>query len=64
MHTDPISTGHPEIGALSSAGMMAACTGFIFFVVLAGKVVAGSFNRPRLMRAGTGEIATAPLAHD
>jgi manganese/zinc/iron transport system permease protein len=57
-------TGHTEIGALSSAGMMAACAGFIFFVVLAGKVVAGSFNRPRLMRAGTSEIATAPLAHN
>ena len=57
-------TGHTEIGALSSAGMMAACTGLIFFVVLAGKVVAGSFTRPRLMGAGTSEIATAPLAQD
>jgi manganese/zinc/iron transport system permease protein len=57
-------TGHTEIGALSSAGMMAACTGLIFFVVLAGKVVAGSFTRPTLMGAGTSKIATAPLAHD
>jgi len=57
-------TGHTEIGALSSAGMMAACAGFIFFVVLAGKVVAGSFNRPRLMSAGTSEVATAPLTQD
>ena len=60
----PKLTGHTEIGALSSAGMMAACAGFIFFVVLAGKVVAGSFNRPRLMSAGTSEVATAPLAQD
>jgi manganese/zinc/iron transport system permease protein len=57
-------TGHTEIGALSSAGMMAACTGLIFFVVLAGKVVAGSFTRPKLMGAGTSEVASAPLAHD
>jgi manganese/zinc/iron transport system permease protein len=57
-------TGQTEIGALSSAGMMAACTGLIFFVVLAGKVVAGSFTRPTLMGAGTSKIATAPLAHD
>jgi manganese/zinc/iron transport system permease protein len=57
-------TGHTEIGALSSAGMMAACAGFIFFVVLAAKSVAHSFAQPNLVSAGTSEIATAPLAHD
>ena len=54
-------TGHLEIGALSSAGMMAASTGFIFFAVLAAKGIARRFARPKSVRAGTGEIASAAL---
>ncbi len=57
-------TGHSEIGALNSAGMMAACSGFIFFAVLAAKGMARRFARPKSVGAGTGEIAPTALPLD
>lgn len=57
-------TGHPEIGALSSAGMMAACTGFIFFAVLAAKGMARNFARQKSVCARTGEIASTAFPLD
>jgi len=39
--------GHPDLGALSSAGMMAASAGLVFFTVLAITAIARSLTLPR-----------------